>query len=437
MSKFQTPRGTRDFLPRDMVRREYIFRVIKSVFERFGFAPLETPAFEDWKLLSRKGSGGDEIKDEIYYFRDKSKRELGLRFDLTVPLARVVANNPQLPKPFKRYQIGRVWRYDRPQAGRFREFWQADADVIGSASMAAEAECIAVFITCLRELGFRDFEVRLNNRKLLNGMIEVVDVDKKKAPAVFRALDKLEKRGEEEVKKELKRAGVKPKQIETLMKMIKMSGKPEGIIRKARKMLEGFSEAEEGLKELEEIVNLSKSYGTAERIIIDFSLVRGLDYYTGPVFEIFVKAEKEIGSVAGGGRYDNLIELYRGTPTSATGGSFGIERIYEIMFAENMFKGIPSSKTRVFVAAARDEPRLKKAAMETVQKLRKEGIPAETDLMGRKLKQCLDYADRLDIPYMVIIGEKELRSDRLTLRDMKKREQKIVVFERVLKELKK
>lgn len=436
MPKFQTPRGTRDFLPRDMVRREYIFRIIKSVFERFGFAPLETPAFEDWKLLSAKGSGGEEVKDEIYYFKDKSKRELGLRFDLTVPLARVVAGNPQLTKPFKRYQIGRVWRYDRPQAGRFREFWQADADVIGSSSMAAEAECIAVFVACLRELGFRDFEVRLNNRKLLNGMIEAVDVDKRKAPAVFRALDKLEKQGEQEVKKELKIAGVKPKQIETLMNMIKMSGKPEGIIKKARKMLEGFSEAEEGLEELEEIVNLSKSYGTAEKIIIDFSLVRGLDYYTGPIFEISVKAKKEIGSVAGCGRYDNLIELYGGTPTPATGGSFGIERIYEIMSAEGMFKGLPNSKTRVFVAVARDEPGLRKEAIGTAQKLRAAGIPAETDLMGRKLKQCFEYAEKLGIPYMIIIGEKELKSGRLTLRDMKKREQKTANFTNVLKILK-
>jgi len=440
-NKFQTPRGTRDFMPGEMLRREYVFSVVRKVFERFGFQPLETPAFESWELLSAKGTGGEAVKDEIYYFKDKSGRGMGLRFDLTVPLARVVASNPQLAKPFKRYQIGRVWRYDKPQAGRFREFWQADVDIVGSASMAAEAECIACFAACLDELGFRDFEIRLNSRRLLNGMVDAAGIDKKKMPAVLRGLDKLEKQGQSVVGKELKKAGVKPKQIRSLMEMITISGRPEEAISKARSLLEGFLEAKKGLDELEEIIRLSEAYGTASRITIDLSLVRGLDYYTGPIYEIKAqsKSGKNVGSIAGCGRYDNLIELYGGSPTPATGGSLGIERIYEIMEEEGMFKSGPASqinKTKVFVAAATDDNKLKRAAIETSQLLRQAGIPTETDVMARKLKQLFDYVGKAGIPYMIIIGEKELKTGRLTLRDLNKREQKSMGLPNILKYLK-
>ena len=161
-SKFSTPRGTRDFMPKEMARREYVFSIVKDVFSSFGFKQIETPAFESWELLGAKGGGGQEIKDDIYLFKDKGGREMGLRFDLTVPTARLIAQNPQLLKPFKRFQIGRVWRYDKPQAGRYREFWQADVDIFGSTSMAAEAECIAVFSSCLDKLGFRGYKIKLN-----------------------------------------------------------------------------------------------------------------------------------------------------------------------------------------------------------------------------------------------------------------------------------
>ena len=434
-NKFQPARGTRDFMPAEMARRQYIFDTVRKVFQDFGYQPLETPAFESWELLGAKGGGGEAIKDEVYLFRDKGNRQMGLRFDLTVPLARVVANNPQLPKPFKRYQIGPVWRYDNPQAGRFREFWQADADVIGSASMAADAECIALFAECLMKLGFRDFEIRLNNRKLLNGIMDAIGIGRKKSLAVFRALDKLEKQGEDAVGKELIKAGIKPKQSETLMNIINAGGRPKEAIKRARKLLEGFMEAVKGLDELEEIVELSGSHGVADRITIDLSLVRGLDYYTGPIYEISANsnAGTSVGSIAGGGRYDNLIELYGGSSTPATGGSLGIERICEIMSAEGMFKDIPASRTRVLVAAARDEPKLRQKAIETAQKLRSEGIAAETDLMGRKLKKGLDYATGRGIPYIIIIGDKELKSGRLALRDMAKREQKSMPLQRILK----
>ena len=441
-TKHQPPRGTRDFMPWEMTRRQYMFDVIRKAFERFGFAPLETPAFESWELLGAKGSGGQAVKDEVYVFKDKGGREMGLRFDLTVPLARVVASNPQLQKPFKRYQIGRVWRYDNPQAGRFREFWQADIDVVGSASMAAEAECIAALAACLKDLGFKDFEVRLNNRKLLNGMIEAAGINKKKAPVIFRVLDKLEKQGQTVVEKELKAAAATPKQVSKLISFIGISGKPKEAIKKARDLLDSFLEAKEGLDELEEIVSLSKSYGTTGMITIDLSLVRGLDYYTGPIYEIKAKAGKgkgkDVGSLAGCGRYDNLIELFGGQPIPATGGSLGIERIYEIMEQEGMFFGIPKSSTKVFIASPTpDDPKTKARIIEIANQLRKNNIPTETDIVGRKLKQAFEYADKKDIPYLIIIGEKEVKSSKLTLKDLKKREQKTISIESAFKVLKK
>jgi len=426
---FQTPRGTRDFLPKEMIKRDYILETVRKVFEAYGFDPLETPAFEEWNLLSKKGSGGDEIKQEIYYFKDKSKRELGLRFDLTVPMARVVAANPQLPKPFRRYQIGRVWRYDRPQAGRYREFWQADVDIIGTESVEADLECLVVMVEVLKRLGFKKFSVRLNNRKVLNGMIEFVDISKKKASAVFRVLDKLEKIREDGVLKELK-SEINPKKAEKLLELIKRRGKPEEILAKEMKTLGSNDTARIGLEELQEIVEKARVYGIAERIEIDFSLVRGLDYYTGPIFEISVETEKNVGSVVGGGRYDNLIELYGGRWTPATGISLGVERIYEIMEAEKMFK-LPETKTLMFVLAV--DEMLKKDALRIAQKLRKTGIPAQTDLMGRNMKKQLEYVNSAKIPFVVFVGEKELKKRKFTVKNMINGEQKVMGIETILK----
>jgi len=404
-----------------------MFKVINKTFEKFGFAPLETPSFESWELLGAKGGGGEAIKDEIYYFKDKGGRGMGLRFDFTASLARVVASNPQLAKPFKRYQIGPVWRYDNPQAGRFREFWQADIDIAGSRSMAADAECIAALASCLKDLGFKDFVIRLNSRKLLNGLVEAAGINDKKAPSVFRSLDKLEKQGQHAVEKELKKSGATAKQIEKIMGMISISGQPKEAMPKARQATEGFMDAKQGLDDLEEIVELSKAYGTAGMITIDLSLVRGLDYYTGPIFEIksISKKGSSVGNIAGGGRYDNLIELYGGQPTPATGGSLGVERIFEIMLEEGMFAGIPKEKTLVFVAAAMNTPAMKKFAIQTSQKLRQQGIATETDVMGRKLKKGLEYADSKGIPYMIIIGEKEIKSGKMTLKDLRSGEQRL------------
>lgn len=410
----QTPRGTRDFMPGEMIRREYLLEVVRMVFHDYGFQPMETPAFENWELLSRKGSGGDAIKDEVYYFRDKGKREMGLRFDLTVPMARVIAANPQLAKPFKRYQIGRVWRYDRPQAGRFREFWQADADIVGSGKMDCEAECMALAVNTLIQLGFRKFKVRLNNRKILNGIVEIAGVRKGREPAIFRILDKLEKIGEKAVRKEL--SGIlSPKKAGMIMEAVGNRGPPSRML-KDRPEVESSTAAQEGVDELIEVVRRCKVYGMEKMIEVDFSLVRGLDYYTGPIFEISVESEKDLGSVAGGGRYNNLVELYGGKWTPAVGISLGIERIYELMESGGMFEE-PGTRTEIFVVAV-DAPS-RDDALRLAQELRAAFANVETDLMGRDMKKQLKYVNSQGIPIAIFVGPAEIRKGIFTVRNMK------------------
>ncbi len=418
MTKFQTPRGTRDFLPQDMIKREWVFSALRRVFERYGFDPLETPAFEEFRLLSRKGGGGEEIRDEIYCFRDKSDRELGLRFDLTIPLARVLAGNPQIPRPFRRYQIGRVWRYDRPQAGRFREFWQADTDIAGSPKMGCEAEILALAVECLRELGFRDFVIRINSRKILGGIVEALGI--KNQAGVFRVLDKSGKLERGEFEKELKKAAgaVAGKLLEAL------EGGPGGL----KNPLIG-----EGMEELREVERGCRGYGVARYLQRDYSLIRGLDYYTGPIFEVFVKGFEGLGSVAGGGRYDNLIGLFGGPETPAVGISFGIERIFSIMKDRGMFE-LPETSSRVFVVPVNDK--LKGKGLKVVQELRKAGIPCQMDLMGRNIRKQLEYVNSMGIPYAIFLGPREAKSGNLTLRDMKTGREKGLKMEGIVKKLK-
>lgn len=425
MEKFQTPKGTRDFLPEEMIRRQFVMNRIASIFERFGFEPFNTPAFEDFDLLAAKS--GEDVKRQIYDFEDKAGRRLGLRFDLTVPMARVVASNPQLAKPFKRYAIAPVWRYEEVTAARKREFWQCDADVVGSSSMEADVECLAVAVECFRELGFKDFVISLNNRKILDGFIETVGTDKSKDLDIFRAIDKLKKFGDEAVKDELKKVGMNEQLIAKLLKLTAAS------FTEGKKLLKGSKVGEEGLNELEEIIKFAKLYGIEKMLKIDFSLARGLDYYTGPIFEIIIKGYEKYGSVAGGGRYDRLIETFGGRPTPATGISLGIERIIEVMNQEKMFN-IEKSKTKVFVASINEA--IKTDAIKVVQKLRSSSVNCQVDLMNRGLGKQLEYADTARIPFVLIVGEKELKKKKFKLRDMKKKSEKELSLEQIIKSLK-
>jgi histidyl-tRNA synthetase len=433
---FQPPRGTRDFLPAEMIRRDFVFAVMKTVFERYGFDPVETPAFESWDLLARKGGGGDAVRDEAYYFKDKSGREMGLRFDLTVPLGRVVASNPQLPKPFKRYHMGRVWRYDNPQAGRYREFWQADADVVGSQSLDAEAECLAVAVTILEELGFRKFTVRLNSRKILQGLAEVAGLKTEDVPKAMRALDKLGKAGEKDVLREMKAAGIQAFKAERLLGMVRPGAGGRSGLRAMLRATKGageYTKVREGLDELESVMRKCRAYGTARRMAMDFSLVRGLDYYTGPIFEISVppgRSGKGMGSVAGGGRYDGLVEAFGGSWTPAVGISMGVERIIELMEAGGMFR-LPATRAEIYVLPVEDASR--EPAVGICQSLRKGGVNCQTDLMGRNLKRQLEYADKAGIPYVMFVGAKELGSGRFVVKDMRKKLQTEITLPRLLK----
>jgi len=428
--KFQPPRGTRDFLSEEMIRREFVLEKIKQVFEKWGFDPLDTPAFEDWKLLSAKFGGGEEIKKEIYYFKDKSDRELGLRFDLTVPLARVVATNLDLPKPFRRYQVGKVWRYDRPGFGRFREFWQADIDTVGSNKPETDAEIMACTCDVFKTLGFKDQYIRLNNRKIVEGLVLKLGIKKDRVFDVFRSIDKLEKFGEDDVRKELKMKGVSAKAINEIIKFTKIKGNPKQVLEKAKKMILDQKIGLEGIKELEEMMKSLKALGFDKDVYIDLSLVRGLEYYTGPVFEAVIKKGK--WSLAGGGRYDNMIKLFSGPDTPATGISLGVERIMEVMKERKMFIAL-KSKTKVFVAAVNDEVR--RESVKIAKKLREKGINAQTDVMGRNLRKQLEYADSLGIPYVVIVGPKELKKKKVMLRDMKRKKESEVKIKDLIKKL--
>ncbi|MHA1722600.1 MAG: histidine--tRNA ligase [Candidatus Baldrarchaeia archaeon] len=433
MKEFRTLRGMRDFLPRDMIKREKVLRIIRKVFESYGFEPLETPAIEYWEVLSRKC--GEDVEKQIFKFKDKGGRDVGLRFDLTVPFARVVAQNPYLPKPFKRYCISRVWRYERPQTGRYREFWQADVDIAGSSLPDADAEVIAVGVDALKALGLSNIEVRLNNRKILEGMALKAGVPSDKVLDAFRSIDKLDKIGLEGVKEELSSKGI-PKNIsEKLLEFISMNGEDVEVLEKVRSLLKGLKVGEEGVEELISILGILEAYNARNYVKIDLSIVRGLDYYTGPIFEYVLKespsGEQFRLAIAGGGRYDNLIELYGGPHIPATGVSLGVERIMEVLESSVSKE---ETLTKIYVIPAKEEARLE--AIKIAQKLRRENIPTDIDLMRRKLDKSLEYADKRGIPFVIIVGPKDLKEGYLVLRDMKTRLQEKVEVSRIVEAVK-
>ncbi len=420
------PRGVRDFPPEEMRKRSFVLDTISRVYRSYGYKQIETPAFEFLDILTAKRAGGESINNEIFKFEDLSGRWLGLRFDLTVPTARFIAQNPNLPKPFKRFQIGRVWRYEEPQAGRFREFWQADVDVFGSKEIESDLDCLSAVIAALKELGFKDFVVKVNSRKLLEEIAATAGVKREFAPDFFRIIDKLEKIGEKGVKQELKEK--KFPVSENLFKLILQEGSPEKILAQVKKEISDKKPAEE----LEEFFKLAKNFGISQYLQLSLSLARGLDYYTGIVFEIKVKGAEKYGSVAGGGRYDNLISLYGKESVPAVGISIGVERILEIMDEEKMFPDF-AGEPKVLVAPI---GKTLENAIEITQKLRTAGVSTEIDLMRRNIGKLMNYANSLQIPYVVVIGEAEVKENKVTLRDMKSGKQELVDEKELAKKLK-
>ena len=397
----------RDWAPAEAAKLNWILDTVRCVFERYGFQPLATPAVESFDLLSAKGGLGEAVKDEIYYFKDKSNRELGLRFDLTMSLMRFVLSNQSMPKPFKRWQAGCAWRYDNPQAMRYREFIQADVDIVGAAGPMADAELLAAAADALRALGFDDFKIRISNRKLTEAVLEKLGVPRAEMAGVFRSIDKRSKVSDDDMMKELKGKGIDAKTIGKIFDFIGLYG-DKGVLAKLKK---GYGNVA-GLDELTGLFAMTEQYGIGKWLALDMSLVRGLDYYTGLVYEVAI-GDKKIGA-GGGGRYDNLVKSLGGQATPATGISLGISRIFGIAEELGMLKDRPTAK--VFVAPVSDDVRAE--AMKIVRQLREQGIACETDLLNKKLGKQLEYAAALKIPYVAIVGPAELKEKSVKLRDM-------------------
>ncbi len=396
MIKPQTLKGFRDFLPVEARKRQYVINALKKVFESYGFEPLETPVLEyEEILLGKYGDEGDKL---MYRFEDNGKRKVALRYDQTVPLARVVAQyQNELPMPFKRYQIQNIWRADNTQKGRFREFLQCDIDTVGQNSQAADAEIIVIAAKALEKLGFKNYKIRVGDRKLFEGIPQ----------DTITIIDKLKKIGEEKVIAELKQKGLDEKILEKVK-----NAKPSS--------------------DLEMILGIAQEMGVADKVYFDPTLARGLNYYTGMILEAEIE-EFDAGSVGGGGRYDNLIGMFTNKSIPAVGFAFGFDRVIQAMEELNLFPR-ELQTTKVLVTIFSKE--LMKNSLDTSTLLRNNGISTELYLdENAKLEKQLKYADQKGIPYAIIIGPNEVTNNQVTLRNLQTREQKTVVLQKLLQEI--
>jgi len=428
--------GFRDHLPELMIPRQDIILGIRRTFESFGFVPLDTPALERSSVL---GTDKDEFQMEVYRFR-AGDQDVTLRFDLTVPLSRVVAANPKLLKPFKRYQCGPVWRREKPQAGRYREFYQFDADIVGSSSILADTEIIVLMYETFRNLGLDDFVIRFNNRKILNGLPQVAGFDKGRAMDVFRVLDKLEKIGLEKVVEELQRKpeneyddsalALSDGSVSAIKDFLALSGK----IGELKDFFKGVEIAEQGIEECEAIMeNLGFLDIPKKNWTFDLSIARGLGYYTGPVFETTLTEIPEIGSVFSGGRFDELVMRYTGEKIPATGASVGLDRL--IAALEKLNK-IRKQKTITKVLLTLIDDGLAPKILALSQELRQNGVNNEVYLgQGGTLKDQIIYAAKQEIPFLIILGGDEDKADKVKLRDMNKREEFLLTKNEVIDRL--
>jgi len=412
--KLENSKGTKDFGPEEKIVREEVIGTLRSVFELYGFSPLETPVLNRFELFESKYSIGSEMLKETFSLKDQGDRKLGLRFDLTVPLAKFVGMNPDLKMPFKRYEIGRAFRDGPVKTGRMREFWQCDVDTVGTSSMLADAEILAVVNSAFNKLGL-SITIKLNNRKLLEGILDFSGVEKDKRFDGIIAIDKLEKLGENEVVKEMESKGIPDDVVAKIMSVINMKGKNNELLMNLKGLIKSKVGAE-GLEEIEDIIIYCNSFGID---CIEFcpSLARGLAYYTGPVYEVFLKDPDISSSAAAGGRYDNMIGAFLGGAKEypATGIAFGLEVIAEGLKAKTKQGVEQKSVTQVFVIPIKTE----KQSIKIAEELRNVGVKTELDLMNRGISKNLSYVNSLNIPFAVIIGEQELKQKKVKLRDMK------------------
>ncbi len=448
--KTQPARGMRDFLPEDVRKREYVIGVIKEVYERYGFEPLETPAAENIEtLMGKYGEEGNQLIFKILkrgVHEGSGEADLALRYDLTVPLARVVAEyRDKLPKFFKRYQIQPVWRADRPARGRFREFYQCDVDVLGSRSMIVEAEICAAASEVLTKLGFSDFCVRLNHRQALTGILGVAGVALENHDAALIALDKLDKIGADGVKKEFAARGVNEIAGDRLLKFfsdltslehaaeIVAEDRSQQALNKAvlGRIVEFVSDNElgaQGVAELQSILDYVEAMGLSDRIKIDPSLARGLSYYTGAIMEINVK--DLAGSLGGGGRYDNLVGMFAGIDIPACGFSLGLERILVVMSEREMFPAsVGTAPADVMVAIWNEESIAE--SIKLAQELRAAGLRVDLYPEADKLGKQFKYASSVGVPFVAVIGDYERAKGQVALKDMRSGEQRAVARDEV------
>ena len=432
------PKGTRDFSPAEMMRRTYIFDTIKSVFRTYGFAPLETPSMENLStLLGKYGDEGDKLLFKILnsgdYGANLGESELrqpskicekGLRYDLTVPFARyVVQHQNEISFPFKRYQVQPVWRADRPQKGRYREFYQCDVDVIGSRSLLNEVELIEIVERVFAKLKI-NVTLKMNNRKILYGIAEAIGHADKMMDITV-AIDKLEKIGLENVKAELAERGLEAEAIAKLQPILELSGSNAEKLGKLREVIGCSETGVKGIDEMAEIFGYVERLGLQIPIELDLSLARGLNYYTGAIFE--VKAmDYAIGSICGGGRYDDLTGIFGLPNTSGVGISFGADRIYDVMTGLDLFPEEVNFSTKVLFVNLGEEEQL--ASLGIIRGLRDNGVAAEIYPESAKMKKQMEYANRRQIPYVVIIGSNELAEQKATIKNMRTGEQSVVDF---------
>lgn len=432
--KPRVPRGMRDILPEQMIRRQYVIGVIRDVFEEFGFEPLQTPALELSEVLT--GKYGPDAEKLIYQAgHTGGKEDISLRYDLSVPLCRVVAMYPQLPKPFKRFQIDPVWRAERPQKGRYRQFYQCDADTVGSDSMLADAENVNLVYQVLSRLGFKQFEISINDRKLIAGIGQFAGVPSKQQGGLYRSIDKLDKIGFEGVTKELRENEIPEDVIEKLLTLLQIEGDATSILNQLGELLNDIEIAHEGIAELAELINFITTLGVPEEFYrVNVGMVRGLEYYTGPIYETVVE-EPKIGSITGGGRYDELIGSFSKQSFPATGTSFGIERIIDVMEEFDMFpSSVGKTVTQVLMTVFDDD--LMNESLKLATQLRQNGIRTEVYFRPSKMSAQLKYADAKGIPYAVILGSDELAAGNAAVRVLSSRKQEDVPLDKLVERIK-
>lgn len=418
----QVLKGFRDFLPERMILRQRVIGILRETYERHGFEPIDTPALEYYETLAGKYGEDEKL---IYHFPDHGEREIGLRYDLTVPLARFVATHRnELTFPFKRYHIAPVWRADRPQRGRYREFWQCDADIVGASSMLADADVIAVVVEALSAINIPNFVVHVNHRKLLESLAIYAGVDPAHAGSVYRAIDKLAKIGESGVYDELVGAGVEAAAATRVIALVATSGEPEQILRSIDTQLAGIDLAREALDDMSKLFEFLAALGVpAQHYRFDLALARGLAYYTGPVFEAIVE-EPKMGSLVGAGRYDGLVGMFSGQDIPATGMSVGLERIIDVVEELNLLPlGQTITQALVTIFPGGGDVSIRDA-LSLAGELRRAGIRTETSLEeGRDLGRQFRLAGRRGIPFALVIGPDEAARGVVAVKQLASEEQ--------------